>query len=449
MFILYDLIYLVFVIIYLPVFLFRKRIRRGFKMRLGILPKDLKLDKPIWIHAVSVGEMMAAKKMLQALRQHYPHNSIVISTVTETGNKIARGLCRENNFVFYLPLDFSFLLNRVINLIRPTLVILLETEIWPNLITLLSRKGIPVIIVNCRISDRSFKGYSFVKYLIKPVLKRITLFCVQTQDDAQRLACLGVSKERIKITGNMKYDVTYEADKNSRDCTDKIKARLSLKSTQMLLTAASTHPGEEEIVLRVYKNLVNEFGNLRLLIAPRHPQRATDIEKTIIKYGFNPVRLSRLEGIQLGRLSGLPVEPLNRLSDSATQRLGVFILDTIGQLNSFYAISDIVFVGGSLVKKGGQNILEPASFEKAVIFGPYMFNFREIAQLFLSNEASIQIQNEAQLTRQITYLLKNPAGMSQMGKRAREIVSREQGATRRNLEYINKILNSKLKTKTH
>ena len=439
MYILYDLIFLLFATAYLPIFLFRKKFHRGFKMRLGILPKHLKLEHPIWVHAVSVGEVMAVRHLIEDLRAAYPDKKLVISTVTTTGNKIAKGIAREGDFVPYLPLDLSFIIRGVVDKIQPSAFVLVETEIWPNLISYLYRKNIPIVVVNGRISDASFNGYLGIRFLLKPVLNKINLFCVQTERDAERLIRLGAAKNKLEITGNMKFDIgdytpacrqagifplkRDPASREKRDYTD-YKIKLGLKAEEKLFVCGSTHPGEEEIILEVYKNLCNDYPDLRLLIAPRHPERASEIARLIKKFGFEVIRISLLN-----RRTG---EPANRRT--------VFVLDTVGQLMNYYCLADFVFVGGSLIKKGGHNILEPASQEKPILFGPYMFNFRDIAGLFIENKACILVHNRDELSLSIRDLLNNPAGMATLGKRAKELILENQGATKRNLGCIKKLL---------
>ena len=269
---------------------------------MGILPRYVSLNNSIWVHAVSVGEAVAVRILIEELRKFYPTKRFVISTVTATGNKIAKGIAEKTDFVTYLPLDFSFIVKRVINKIRPSLFIIAETEIWPNLISYLARLNIPIVIVNGRISDSSFRGYLMIKFLLRPILNKISLFCVQTQRDAQRLIGLGVSGDKINITGNMKFDFKDYTDLK-KDYTD-YRLKLGLNPKEKLLVMGSTHPGEEEIILNVYQGLNKEFPDLRLLIAPRHPERAKDIEKIVIKYGLNLVRVSQL--------ASLPVCQLNR-----------------------------------------------------------------------------------------------------------------------------------------
>lgn len=401
-------------------------------MRLGIFPKHLRFSSPIWIHAVSVGEIFACRKLIDRIRDNYPGKQIVISTVTATGNKIARTLARADDFVFYLPLDFSFIVRHVIGIINPAAVIIAETEIWPNLITALYSRNIPVVMTNGRISENSYKGYQSIKLLLRAILNKVNLFCVRTETDAQRLVSLGVLKDKVKITGNMKFDNADFTDKRIEDNASGYKAKLGLAAQEKLWVCGSTHQGEEEIILGVYRDLLAEAPYLRLLIAPRHPQRAKDIGHLMNKYGFNAVRVSRLTGEPASQLAGKRVSQLNPQT--------VFILDTIGELVSCYAASDIVFVGGSLIKKGGQNILEPAALGKTVLFGPNMSNFRDIADLFIMDKAGIPVNNQAELRDNIRHLLKHPEALFEFGRRAREVVFKNQGATDKNIECIRSIL---------
>jgi 3-deoxy-D-manno-octulosonic-acid transferase len=416
--IIYDLIFIIVALLYLPAYLLKKKLHRGFLMRLGILPKVLKLDRPIWVHAVSVGEAMAIRGLLEGLRKAYPAKKIVISTVTATGNKIAKSIAHEGDFVTYLPLDLGFIVRKTIAKINPSLFIIAETEIWPNLITCLNRKNVPVIVVNGRISDRSFQGYMAVKFFLKAILNKVSLFCVQSERDSQRLIDMGVHSDKVAVAGNMKFDTADYTDIRVTDCTD-LKTKLWLDPEGKLIVAGSTHPGEEEIILSAYEKLLPDFPAIRLLIAPRHPERADEVAEISAKYGFRPAFISWL-GTKCEVCSKPPV----------------FILDTIGKLMDFYGLADIVFVGGSLINKGGHNILEPASLAKPILFGPQMFNFRDIADLFLENNACILVRNEEEIRKAIRDLLGNPAKMATLGQRAQGLIVENQGATRRTLELI-------------
>ena len=432
MFIIYDLIFFLFVLIYLPMFLLKKKMHPGFAMRLGILPPDFHPKAPVWLHAVSVGEAVSMKQLADSLRVDFPGKDFVVSTVTATGNKIAREIASgPGDKAVYLPLDFSLIVKRVIDRADPAVFVIAETEIWPNLIRYLARKNIPVIVVNGRISDRSFKGYRRFKFLLKPLLNRISVFCVQTETDRQRLICLGMREDRIKVTGNMKFDLRIrDYTELKKDYTD-YRLGLGLGPKDRLWVCASTHPGEEEILLEIYKGLLEKNPSLKLLIAPRHPERAREVEQFVIANGFKPVKVSRLSAKANAGAAVPAAGPDGR---------GVFILDTIGQLMYFYALADVVFVGGSLVKKGGHNILEPASLGKPIVFGCHMFNFRDISRLFLDAGAGIMVSDKKQLMEQIGSLLSDDHLRSELGSRAKKFILGNQGATMRNKDLIKQAL---------
>ncbi|MFH1198774.1 MAG: 3-deoxy-D-manno-octulosonic acid transferase [Candidatus Omnitrophota bacterium] len=426
MFIIYDFIFFIFSLIYLPIYLLKGKFHRGFSARLGNLPLDLKLDQPIWIHAVSVGEALSIRQLVEGLRKDFGQKKFVISTVTATGNKIVRGYAQAQDFVTYLPLDFSFIVKRVISKVDPSLFILAETELWPNLIRALYLRNIPLVIVNARISDRSFNRYRLIKFLIKPVLGKINLFCCQAAVDAERLITLGASGDKVRVTGNMKFDTLDYRDLGGENI--EARKKLCLDYRDKFWVAGSTHQGEEEIILGAYKELLKDYPRLRLLIAPRHPERARDIEKLLNKYRFDVVMVSQL--------ASLPVEPANQPTSQPANQPTIFILDTIGELTHFYSIADIVFVGGSLVKKGGHNILEPTALGKPIISGPYMFNFRDIKDVFLRRNAFLLAHNQNELKEKIKYLLDNSEEAGGFILRAKEIIFSNQGATERNLEVI-------------
>jgi 3-deoxy-D-manno-octulosonic-acid transferase len=404
-------------LISLPVYLFKGKFHRGFIRRFGLVPKGINFDRPIWIHAVSVGEAIAMRGLIEELRVLYPFKNFVISTVTPTGNKIARSIARGSDFVTYLPMDLSFITQKVIKKIKPCAFIIAETEIWPNLISTLYRFQIPIAILNARISDTSFKGYSAIKYLVRPILNKVAIFCAQSAGDSIKLSALGVMPGKIEATGNMKFDQAPEPKGGSKLYRDK----LALKEGETLLVAGSTHPQEEEILLNAYLKLLNLFPTLRLLLAPRHPERSDEVNNLIKYSGFNPQKVSLLN---------------SRKPDKGT----VFILDTVGDLAKFYAAADIVFVGGSLTKNGGHNILEPAFLGKPVIFGPYMFNFRDIAQELLIHRAALQVFNQEDLILRIKELLDNNLRAKELVENAKKVILNNQGATKRNIALIRKLI---------
>ncbi|MFH1281919.1 MAG: glycosyltransferase N-terminal domain-containing protein, partial [Candidatus Omnitrophota bacterium] len=313
MFLFYDLVFLIFAVIYLPGYFLRGKLSAGFSRRLGFLPAQLNLGRPIWIHAVSVGEAIAIKGFLGQLRQAYPGKKLVISTVTVTGNKIAQGLVEEGDFLTYLPLDFSFIVKHVLKRINPCMFIIAETEIWPNLISCLDELQVPVITVNGRISDSSYGGYRLIKFFIRPILRMVKQFCVQSELDARRLVSLGVGRQKIQVTGNVKFDINLVPIAESVILS--YRTKLGLGQFDKLLVCGSTHPGEEELILAAYQEVLLVFPKLKLLIAPRHSERSENISRLAAKMGFMPVLVSSIPTVcQAG---------INKL---------VFILDSIGQL---------------------------------------------------------------------------------------------------------------------
>lgn len=426
MFILYDLIFILFALFYLPVFLFRKKLHPGFVKRFGVLPKDQRFTKPFWIHAVSVGEAASIRHLVEELRADFPGRKFVFSTVTPTGNTIVSSIAGKGDFVTYLPLDHSYIVRKTFQRIDPAALIIVETELWPNLIYWASRKGIPVIVVNGRISDASFRRYRLVRFLLKPLLNKITVFCVQSERDASKLSALGLDAKKIRVTGNMKFDIKVkDYDGLKKDYIDYRKSA-GIGSGDKLWVAASTHQGEEPLVMQAYIEARKKLPRLRLLVAPRHPERATEVEGVIAQAGLKPVRISAIASAKGG------------LHDPAGSE--VFILDTVGKLMYFYAIADIVFVGGSLVKKGGHNILEPASLGKPVLFGPAMFNFRDIAALFLQGNAAVQVEDGKGLEEGVAALLADFHRASALGAAARKIIEDNKGATKRNEQVIHSII---------
>ncbi|MFA6130157.1 MAG: 3-deoxy-D-manno-octulosonic acid transferase [Candidatus Omnitrophota bacterium] len=421
MFIIYDFIFLIFVLVYLPVYLFKGKFHRGFFRRLGSLPDGLNLDRPIWVHAVSVGEAVSIKGLVDELRKAYPNKKIVISTVTATGNKIARGLVNDGDLLTYLPLDFSFIVRKVIKKVNPCLFIIVETEIWPNLITCLYKQNIPVVTVNGRISDGSYSGYRAIKLLIRPILRRVRQFCVQSDIDEARLKSLGVAKENIQVTGNVKFDINLETMAGLDTLVFRQKLWLGLDDK--LWVCGSTHAHEEEIIIKAYKKILVSFPKLKLLLAPRKPERSEDIGRLVSDNHFMPVFVSNISG-----------------SCPTCINHPVFILDVMGELLNYYSAADIVFVGGSLVKTGGHNILEPASQRKPVFFGPYMHNFRDISRLFLEKKAGIMVHDADELAAKAKEILESSLLAKQLVERAYDLIVSNRGATRRNIEVIKQLL---------
>lgn len=422
--IIYDIIFIVLHLFYLPFFIFRRKFHKGFLCRLGFLPKDLiaKLrgNKHIWIHAVSVGEVLVASKLIDGLKKYFPEERIIISTVTPTGNKIAQSLVNDKISVMYFPLDFSFIVKRIIDHIKPTVFITAETEIWPNIISYLYAKNVPIIVVNGRISKRSFLGYKKIRFLLKSTFKKITLFCMQTVEDGERIIYLGAPKEKVKFVGNLKFDEKFSEYSYDSSC-------LGLKEDDSLLIAGSTHHNEEEIILKVYRDAIKNYPRLKLMIAPRHPERVDSIADLISSNNLKVIKFSSIK---------------NQKVNLAAYASYVFLVDTIGDLKSLYNLATIVFIGGSLVNKGGHNIIEPAYFSKPVIFGEHMSNFQDMADLFLKKNSALQVKSEKELAGAIKTLLDSKTKRLQLGQNARIIVDENKGATERTVEQINEIASS-------
>jgi len=428
MFILYDLVFILLFVVWLPFYgfraLFRKKYQGGLLQRFGIFPRQLdeklRLGVDVWLHAVSVGEVLAARPILERLRKEFPSLKIAVSTITRTGNDVADSLAGDDDVVVYLPLDISFIIKRVLNRFRPKVFLMMETELWPNLIYALSKFRIPVCLLNARISSRSFRGYKKIRFIIKGVLRRIDLLAMQTQKDAQRVVALGAPPDRVKVTGNTKFDLAG-LEKVSQQEQRRLRDSLGLNEEDKLFACGSTHRGEEEILLAVYKDLIAQYPDLRLLIAPRHLERTGAIEKLIDEFNFSSVRSSRLSG---GRI--------------AAGR--IIILDKIGVLRSLYSIATLVFVGGSLIPHGGQSVIEPAAFAKPVIFGPYMFNFQEAVDGLLEEKAAIMVQGQNQLLSVCREVLSSPEKRASLGQKAKDVVEKLSGATEKNMELIRDLL---------
>jgi 3-deoxy-D-manno-octulosonic-acid transferase len=428
MLVLYDFILFICAIIYLPVFLLRRKLHPGFGARLGALPQGLRLDKPVWIHAVSVGEAASIRPLVEGLRRELPAQRFVFSTVTPTGNTMISSVASPRDFVTYLPLDFSAVVRKFLRELDPVALVIVETELWPNLIYRAARKGIPIIVVNGRISDASFARYNLVRFLVAPLLNRLTVYCVQSERDAAKLTRLGLDPGKIRITGNMKFDITTREPGELRAEYGAWRLSAGIESAERLLVAASTHQGEESQVLASFTQVRSRFPRLKLLIAPRHPQRCAEVEDEVRRAGLDPVRISTVAARK-----GIGIFKGSAPND-------VFILDTVGKLMYFFAIADIVFVGGSLTATGGHNILEPASLGKPVLFGPHMFNFRDIAALFLEKNAAIKVADAGELSEQIALLLADPSRATLLGDAARRIIADNKGATQRNAGIIKNFL---------
>lgn len=420
----YNIIFLLVALFHLPLYIVRRKFHRGFFRRLGFLPRAQKFDRPVWVHAVSVGEALTVRELISQLRLRLPGVKFVISTVTATGNTVVRGYAHEDDFVTYLPFDISFILKRVLHRVSPRVFIIAETELWPNLINTLSALQIPLAIVNGRISDRSFKGYRLIRRMFRPLVARIAAVMTQSDLDAQRFLRLGATPEKVHITGNMKFDAVKGMDEGADH--SHLRRRLGVSAAERLLVAGSTHPGEEEMVLSAYTELRQRTCEVKLLIAPRHPERADQIARLIERADFECVKTSSIQVPQLKEFA----------------MRTVFVLDTVGELVEYYGAADLVFVGGSLVKKGGHNILEPAALAKPVLFGPHMENFRDIADMFLQRKAALRVESGEGLLEALSVLVNDPARAAELGERARRLVHENSGSVKRAVAIIERLCTS-------
>lgn len=373
--------------------------------------------KPIWIHALSVGEVLSANPIVEALAIRLPHRPLVFSASTMTGIAMANRLfASKTRLVFHFPYDLIFSVRRVINHIDPCLLVIVETDIWPNILHQAKKRGIPIVLTNARLSRRSFRGYRFLGQFARQVLAHIDRVGVQSDGDAVRFAGLGVPEERIAVTGNVKFD-QQELDKTSTYGGD-LRSVLGFDPDAAIIVAGSTHSGEEDIILDAYGKLKPDYNDLKMILVPRDPGRAQGL-----------LRRCRDMALQAGLLSGL-----NQTCPDAAR--GVLIVNTIGILRNLYALSDIAFIGGSLVPAGGHNPLEAAVFAKAIVFGPYMSDFEAVVEKFDQSQAALCVSNLEQLTDTLAGLLDDGDRRRAMGQRARQILLSNKGATDRTLELI-------------
>jgi 3-deoxy-D-manno-octulosonic-acid transferase len=394
-----------------------KRRREGLAERLGFAPAFAPAGAPVvWVHAVSVGETVAVRPLLKAIRGRYPGAEIVLSHVTETGREIARTI-PEADHCIYFPFDLPFAVRRTVERVRPDLVVIMETEIWPNFLRELGRRRIPAVLVNGRISDRSFGRYLRLRTVFRRILGDFAALCMQSEEDARRMAAIGADPSRVHVTRNLKYDLRPAPVLPERMAA--LRDRYRIDGDLPLFIAASTHRGEDEIVVSAYQRLLDEGHRIGMVLVPRHPERAAEVAVLVGRAGLSWRRRSELG------------------ADSSLLAAGeLLIVDTVGELMEFYALSDLVFVGGSLVPTGGHNPLEPASLAKPVLFGPHMTNFREIAALLTGFGGACQVADGAALTEMLRTLLDDPSRRHGMGERGVRFMEENAGATERNLAVI-------------
>jgi 3-deoxy-D-manno-octulosonic-acid transferase len=407
----------------LLILLAKQRCRRGMPQRLGWVrsePAAPEATQPlIWVHAVSLGEVVAAVPLVRRLHTRHADYRLIVTTVTETGREAVEQRLAGVAEHRYVPLDFPWVVSNVVEQWRPVLFICVETELWPNLLRILSRRGVPVVLVNGRLSSQSYRGYRFIRPLMKHMLACVTFCLMQSSRDAERITNLGAPADRVICTGNIKFDQPVSH-------LDKIDAQplrhLLLRDEEELFVAGSTHPGEEEQLLGCYRTLLQNYPDLVLLLAPRHIERAAQVEAAAIAQGFAVVRRSLLT---------------NAVAPKGPR---VIVLDTRGELATVYRYAVVAFVGGTLVPIGGHNLLEPAIWGKPVFFGPYTDHCAEIADLLLRADGGRQATDGAALATQMAAVLDDRPSLEQMGRAAQQVVLENRGALEHTLDIITRLL---------
>ncbi len=394
--------------------------RSGFLQRMGGVPARLLRDpgsqsqRVIWVHAVSVGEVLAVSGLVQEMRRRFDHRVLVTST-TDTGQALARKRFGEEN-VFYFPMDFSFSIRPYLRALRPELIVLAETEFWPNFLRLADASGARIAVVNGRISDRSWPRYRRFRWALGKMLAHVELFLAQTEQDSNRLRAIGAPAGRVQVTGNLKFDVSAPAPPA---VLERLRQSLAAEKTGPVLVCGSSVEGEEPLLLKAFQNLKEQYPGVVMILAPRHPERFAEVGSLIAAAGLPLFRRSRWQGEALaGR---------------------VLLLDSVGELAALYALADLAFVGGSLVPRGGHNIIEPAQHGLAIVVGTHTENFRDIVSLFQGRDA-VRIVGPDELSATFSRLLANEAERRALGKRALETVQAQTGATLRTVDALEKLL---------
>ncbi|MDI6775897.1 MAG: 3-deoxy-D-manno-octulosonic acid transferase [Syntrophales bacterium] len=429
MFALYNILLWIVTIFAVPYYLAKMTLtgkyRKSLGQKFGFISPDvisgMKGSPRIWVHAVSVGEVTAAAPVIVSLRDIFPEACIVLSTSTETGQEMARRFVPAATSYIYYPLDIPFVTKKVIGLVKPDLFVPTETELWPNFIRTCKERGVRIVVINGRISPRSFRGYAITRFFWKGILNAIEEIGVISEVDARRVKTLGMPPSRVHILGNAKYDSL--AAKVSPNLQADIARRLKITPGEKVFVAGSTHEGEEKIILRVYQKLLKTYPDFKLIIIPRHVERSQEVFALVKKEGFED-SITMTE-IIMGR---------KRFNER------VIIIDVIGELFKVYSLATVVFCGGSLVPRGGQNILEPAAWGKVIFYGPSMEDFRDEKALLEQTGAGITIRSDRELLEGILELMGDTETFTRKGKKGKEMVAANVGAAERYAALIRKAL---------
>ena len=422
-----DLLYLFAGLVYSPVIIYRAirhgRYRAGWAQRFGKVGRRSPEKKCIWLHAVSVGEVNAAKTIVKELEDRFADFEIVISTTTDTGFASASNLFSQKHQVFYFPFDFSWVIHRAFGNIRPAICLLMELEIWPNFISLAKRADVPVIVVNGRISDKSYTGYKKVKPFTRNIFGKISLVLAQTEQYAHRFREIGAGN--VIVTSSLKYDTAQITDKVQG--ADALAAQLNI-GNERVWVAGGTGPGEEQIILDVF-TLLKQSGqleDLRLVIVPRKPERFDEVARIIGDAGFDFIRYSTIKNTDA----------------KCPERSPVILGDTMGDLRKFYCLANVIFVGRSLVPMGGSDMMEAAALDKCTVFGPHAFNFRQTVDSLLAGNGAIMVNDGDELLMTMRKCLLEPDYAREIARNGQDDIKRNQGATAKSIEQIEKFLHT-------
>ena len=429
MYLVYSLLILLFGVLVSPYLAYQaircKKYIGSLGQRMGYLPLSFNFDaeESIWIHAVSVGEVLTVRALISDLKRLYPHFRLFLSTTTLSGQQVARRNVADVDAVFYFPFDLGFIVSRTLRLVRPRLFIMMETEIWPNLLRACRKQGIATMMVNGRISSRSYPRYKLARPFFKKVLADVDRFCMQSEESARRLIDIGANPARVSVTGSLKFDSLEMpgAPVVEGRGQNRVLRYFRMTSGRSVIVGGSTMRDEEEPLLQAFRRMKSSLNNPLLVLAPRNPERFDEV-----------LQLARNQAFVTVRRSDLPID--------SEPRAEVVVLDTIGELAQVYQIATAVFVGGSLVDIGGHNILEPAVFGKPIVFGPHMQNFKEIAEAFLANDAAVQVHNARELEEALLALLTDPVRRARLGAAARALVESNRGAKEKSLAVIGQVL---------
>ena len=424
---LYTLAVLLLALVLLPWFLYQA-VRHGkyvgsVGQRMGVLPVSFNLDadESIWIHAVSVGEALTARALIPDLRERYPDLKIFLSTTTMTGQKVARERLSDVDAVFFFPFDLPPFVARTLRLVRPKLFIMMETEIWPNLLHACHKSGVKTMMVNGRISSRSYPRYRMARRFFRSVLADVDRFCMQSEESARRIIDIGADPARVTVTGSLKFESLETPAVSAGRGAGRVLRYFRIPESRPVLLAASTMKGEEAAALAAFGAVRRSHPTAMLIIAPRRPERFDEV-----------VAAARAEGLRVLRRTELTMD--------TEPQADVVVLDTIGELAQVFHVATVAFVGGSLVDHGGHNILEPAVHGRAIVFGPHMQNFSEIAEAFLQRQAAVQIQTPAELAEVWARLVADPAERTRLGAAARALVEANRGAKPKTLGCVAELL---------